>query len=93
MSLPHAMAVLGLAFGTSLLMLIYWLAYYTLKKLIKCDLPRATVALIGSVRRSKWCQLICIARYRGATVRMRQSGWLIAIESIGRRPCSWDQAT
>ncbi len=35
MSLPHAMAVLGLAFGTILLMLIYWLAYYTLKKLVQ----------------------------------------------------------
>ena len=29
------MAVLGLAFGTVLLMLIYWLAYYTLKKLVR----------------------------------------------------------
>ena len=41
MSLPHAMAVLGLAFGTFLLMVIYWLAYYTLKKLVKYVHPFA----------------------------------------------------
>ena len=58
MSLPHAMAVLGLAFGTSLLLLIYWLAYYTLKKLIKYEFCRTSLALIGSAKRINWCRLI-----------------------------------
>lgn len=59
MSLPHAMAVLGLAFGTSLLMLIYWLAYYTLKKLIKYDTSRPYIAFVGSVKRCMKCRVFC----------------------------------
>ena len=37
MSLPHAIAVLGVAFGSGVLVLVYLLARLSLAKLIRCE--------------------------------------------------------